>query len=70
MASNEEIKAAIEELVARGEKASVRKIWAHLGNSGSFIQIQPVLKAWRMAQAAKSAEQFLTRIKAPLCTQN
>jgi hypothetical protein len=55
MASKEEIEKAIEELVARGEEPSVRKVWAELGNSGSFIQINPILSAWKKARAAKSA---------------
>ena len=55
MASKEEIEAAIARLAANGEDPTVRKVWDELGKSGSFSQINPVLSAWKRAQAAKSA---------------
>src|ERR1035437_4244450 len=56
MASREDIEAAIERLAARGVKPSVRrKIWEELGMTGSHSQINPVLSAWRIKQAGKSA---------------
>ena len=55
MASKEEIEAAIARLATNGEDPTVRKVWDELGKSGSFSQINPVLSAWKRAQAAKSA---------------
>jgi hypothetical protein len=55
MATREQIEAAIEKFTARGDEPSVRKVWDELGKSGSFSQVNPVLSAWRRAQAARSA---------------
>ncbi len=48
--SQEEIEAAIDRLVVRGEIVSGRKIRQELGDQGSNARIHQVLSTWRRKQ--------------------
>jgi colicin import membrane protein len=55
--TDEQIKAAIEGMVAEREQPSIRKVRERLGGTGSMNRIQMILAAWRESQRPAEAEQ-------------